>query len=100
MLGSPEPVMTLASEIRDLVEQCVRGDLGVHDMDRRLADYVRKIGAATDDAEARKLYGSARALDSEMGYGHRDEESVRSELRRVLAEVDVTYHSSTQAGTR
>jgi hypothetical protein len=100
MLGSPEPDMTLASEIRDLIEQCVRGDLGVHDMDRRLAAYVREIGAAPDDAEARKLYGSARALDSEMGDGHRNEASVRSELRRVLAEVDEAYHSPTQAGSR
>jgi predicted nucleic acid-binding Zn-ribbon protein len=100
MLDSPASDMTLASEIRDQVEQCVRGELGVHDMDRRLAAYVRKIGAATDDAEARKLYGSARALDSEMGYGHRNEDSVRHELRRVLAEVDATYHSPTQAGSR
>jgi hypothetical protein len=93
MLRSPEPDMTLATEIRDLVEQCVRGDLGVHDMDRRLAVYVRQIAAARDDAEAAKLYGSARALDSEMGYGHRTEAQVREELRRVLSEVDATYHS-------
>jgi hypothetical protein len=98
MLGSLDPDMTLASEIRELVEQCVRGDVGVHDMDRRLAAYVRRIAAAGDDAEARKLYGSARALDSEMGYGHRTEAQVRDELRRVLGEVDATYHS--QAGTR
>jgi len=100
MLGSPEPDMTLASEIRDLVEQCVRGELGVHAMDGRLAAYVRKVGAAKDGAEARKLYGSARALDSEMSYGHRTEEDVRSELRRILAEVDTIYHSTTQAGSR
>jgi hypothetical protein len=85
--------MTLASEIRDIVEQCVRGELGVHDMDRRLAAYVRKIAAATNDAEARKLYGSARALESEMGYGHRTEAQVRAELHSVLAEVDATFHS-------
>jgi len=98
MVGSIEPGMTLASEIREIVEQCVRGELGVHDMDRRLAAYVRKIAAATDDPEARKLYGSARAFDSEMGYGHRTEAQVRTELRRVLAEIDATYHS--QGATR
>lgn len=84
--------MTLASEIRDIVEQCVRGELGVHDMDRRLAAYVRKIAAAENDVEARKLYGSARALDSEMGYGHRTEPQVRAELSKVLADVDATFH--------
>ena len=66
-------------------------------MDRRLAAYVRKIAAATDHAEARKLYGSARALDSELGYSHRTEAGVRNELKRVLAEVDATYHGQTPA---
>ena len=98
MVGSLEPVMTLASEIRDIVEQCVRGELGVHDMDRRLAAYVRKVAAAKDDVEARKLYGSARLLDSEMGSGHRTEAQVRVELERVLAEVDAGSH--TQATSR
>jgi hypothetical protein len=90
--------MTLASEIRDLIEQCVRGDLGVHQMDRNLAAYVRHIGRAPADTEARRLYGRARALDSEMGYGHRTEASVRTELHNLLVEIDATYHS--QAGTR
>lgn len=93
MLASPVPDMTLASEVRDLIEQCVQGELGVHQMDRRLAAYVRRIAAAVDDAEARRLYGRARALDSELGYGHRTEEGVRNELRKLLAEVDATYHS-------
>jgi hypothetical protein len=100
MVGSPEPVMTLASEIREIVEQCVRGELTVHDMDRRLAAYVRKIAVATDDPEATKLYGSARALDSEMGYGHRTEVQVRQELRRVLAELDATYQGPKQTAPR
>jgi hypothetical protein len=99
MLGSLEPDMTLASEIREILEQCVRGEVGVHDMDRRLTAYVRKIAAARDDAEAAKLYGSARALDSEMGYGHRTEAQVREELRRVLAEVDATYHARLALGS-
>ena len=98
MLGSREPDMTLAAEVRDLIEQCVRGELGIHQMDRRLAAYVRRIATAVDDAEARRLYGRARALDSELGYGHRTEDGVRNELRKLLAEVDATYHSQAPAG--
>jgi len=100
MLGSLGLGMTLAAEIRDLIEQCARGELGVHELDRRLAAYVRKIGTAAEDAEARELYGTARALDSELGYGHRDAASVRDELRRVLAEVDATYRRPSQAESR
>ena len=97
MLGSLGPDMTLAAEIREVIEQCIRGDIGVHDMGRRLGAYVRAIAAAMDDGEARKLYGSARALDSELGYGHRTEEGVRGELRRVLAEVDAEYHRTARS---
>jgi hypothetical protein len=90
--------MTLVSEIRDLVEQCVRGELGIGDLDRRLSVYVRRIGAAPDDAEARQLYGRARMLGSERGYGHRTEDDARDQLRQLLAELDARFHS--QAGAR
>jgi len=93
MLASPELDLTLAAEIRDLIEQCVRGELGVSDLDRRLSIYVRRIGSAMDDAEARRLYGRARMLGSERGYGHRTEDDVRNQLRLLLADVDATQDS-------
>ena len=98
MLGSVEPDMTLASEIRSLIEQCLHGDFGVTELDRRLSVFVRRIGAAEDDEEARQLYGRARMLGSERGYGHRTEEDAIGELRQLLADVDATYHS--EAGAR
>jgi hypothetical protein len=84
--------MTLASEIRDLIEQCVRCELSLSELDRRLGIFVRRIAAARDDEEARQLYGRVRMLGSERGYGHRTEDDARNELRSLLAEVDATYH--------
>jgi hypothetical protein len=90
--------MTPASEIRSLIEQCVQGDFSVTELDRRLSVFVRQIGAADEDQEAVQLYGRARMLGSELGYGHRTEENAIGELRQLLADVDATYHS--QAGAR
>jgi hypothetical protein len=59
---------------------------------------VRRIGTATDDAEARQLYGRLRMLGGERGCGHRTEADARDQLRLLLTEVDATFHS--QAGAR
>lgn len=76
----------------------MRGEFGVFELDRRLPVFVRRIGAAEDDHEARQLYGRSRMLGSERGSGHRTEEDALSELRKILADVDATYHR--QAGAR
>ena len=75
----------LGSAIRAIVGQYARGDVGVHDMDRQLALYVRRI-ACTQDTATGRLYGRARALASELGYGLRTEAEVRAQLRHALAE--------------
>ena len=77
---------SLAAEIRVLVERGASGELSIRELDRALSPFVRRIAAARDDEEARRLYGRARSLASERGYGHRTEAEARDELQALLLE--------------
>jgi hypothetical protein len=86
--------MNLASEIGQLIERCVNGELSTGQLDRELSAYVRRIAAARDDQGARRLYGQARILATEVGYGHRTEASARRALRAVLRQRSATQPAS------
>src|SRR5205823_4722646 len=88
-LDSPKDTMDLVGELQALIFSYLRGELTARDLDRNLAAYVRPIAAGRENAEARRLYGRTRTLLSELGYGHRDESSVQSELQSLMWHVVV-----------
>jgi hypothetical protein len=75
--------MNLLFEVRDQVQAYLDGSQSLGDLDYWLAGYVQAIADA-DDERVRRLVGRAWLLIDELGYGHRDEASVRDELAAAL----------------
>jgi hypothetical protein len=90
--------MDLVGEFQGLIFSYLRDEITARDLDRGLAAYVRPIAAARDNAEARRLYGRTRTLLSELGYGHRDESSVKAELRVLTWHVVVETRTFVPGG--
>ncbi len=81
--------MDLVGELQQLIFSYLRAEFTARELDRRLAAYVRRIAAARDNPEARRVYGRTRTLLTELGYGHRDENSVKAELRSLMWHITV-----------
>jgi hypothetical protein len=81
-----EPETEEVDQLQELykrIESYLRGELPLEGLEDWLGDSVAVI-AATQDSGAQALSGRVWRLISEFGYGHRSEESLRSELSGLL----------------
>jgi hypothetical protein len=89
MLRAPGATMDLIAQLRQQICSYLRGLSTLADLRLWLADHVQEISDA-GDAELDELDGLIWVLVSELDYGHRAEESVRTELAAVVDPVQVT----------
>lgn len=76
--------MSLAEELQARIRACVEERLELSSLRDWLGDHVQVIEDAQDD-RADTLADGAWILLSELDYGHRDEDEVRSELEQLIA---------------
>lgn len=76
--------MTLASELESMIRSYVMGAVSRAELQTWLDTHVQET-ADSGDRTATDLSDRAWILLSELGYGQRSEESVRSELKQCLA---------------
>lgn len=87
MLLRPEDNVDLALALRDQISSYVDGRSTLPALRSWLADHVQRI-ADSGDPDIDALDGLAWVLLSEFDYGHRDEGSIRAELRRALSTTE------------
>lgn len=87
MLPRPEDNVNLARGLRDQIRSYIDGRSTLPALRGWLADHVQRI-ADSGDPDIDALDGLTWALLSEFDYGHRDEDSIRAELRRALSTTE------------
>jgi hypothetical protein len=82
--------MDLAQEFRDQIRSYIEGGCSLGELREWLVLHTQGI-ADGGDTELNELDGRAWILVSEYDYGHRDEQGLRSELRRLLADAAAEF---------
>jgi hypothetical protein len=74
--------MPLAHELTQLVHAYIARRANRNDLEAWLSQHAQGIADGGDDA--RRLFGRVSMLLAELGYGHRQEAEVRTELEAYL----------------
>lgn len=89
--------MNPLQEVQGQISSYLDGALSLDELEDWLAESAESLSQAGDDAAVR-LSARAWRLISELGYGHRDENSVREELRKAMPQRVRMTHAESVGG--